>query len=287
MEIGSFWNRKSIQKTIGAIIAYIILSMGCIIVLFPLFWQISNSLKTLDEVYAFPPKWLPSTPMWSNYKEGLTFMPFSRFFLNSTVIVVSVLLGNLLSASFVAYGFARIRARFREQLFLLVLSTMMLPYQVTMIPIYILFRKVGWIDTYKPLIVPSFFGGGAFFIFLLRQFFLTIPKELDDAAKIDGCSFLGIYWRIILPLAKPAMATVAIFTITWTWNDLLGPLIYLDSFEKYTAALGLANFTAQYGATPWHLLMAVSTVFMLPCLIIYFFAQNYFVQGIVVTGLKG
>lgn len=283
----SWWNKKSSRKIIGDIIAYVLLCLGCIIVLFPFFWQVSSSLKTLDEVYAYPPKWLPEKPMWSNYYEALTFMPFGRYFLNTSFIVVTVLIGTILSASFVAYGFARIKARLRDVLFILVLSTMMLPSQVTMIPLYIIFQKIGWVDTYKPLIVPAYFGGSAFFIFLLRQFFLTIPKELDDAAKIDGCGFLGIYWRIILPLAKPALATVAIFSFTGVWNDLLGPLIYLNSNEKYTVALGLANFTAQYGATPWHLLMAASTVFVLPCLILYFFAQSYFIQGIVITGVKG
>lgn len=282
-----FLNRKSSQILIQQIITYVILFVGLLIVLFPLFWMFSTSLKTQDEVFLFPPRWLPEKPIWSNFYDALTFMPFGRYFLNTCEITFSCVVATVLSASFVAYGFARLRSRLRDPLFILVLSTMMLPPQVTMIPIFILFKLLGWVDTFKPLIIPSFFGGGAFYIFLLRQFFMSIPREMDDSAKIDGCGFLGIYWHILLPQSKPALATVALFTFTAHWNDLMGPLIYLNSYEKFTFALGLSNFTAMYGATPWNLLMAASLVFVLPCLIIYFFAQNYFIQGIVVTGLKG
>ncbi len=196
------------------------------------------------------------------------------------------MVGTLLSSSIVAYGFARLRARGRDVLFMILLSTMMIPPQVTMIPVFALFKLLNWTDTFKPLIIPNFFGG-AFFIFLLRQFYMTIPIELDDAAKIDGCSYLGIFSRIILPLTKPALATVAIFSFMWSWNDFMDPLIYLNSRDKLTLTLALNRFTGMYGMTAWNLLMAASLVVALPCFVLFFFAQRYFIQGIVVTGLKG
>lgn len=171
-------------------------------------------------------------------------------------------------------------------LFILVLATMMIPSQVTMIPLFVLFKQLNWVDTFKPLIVPNFFGS-AFFIFLLRQFFMTIPIELDDAAKIDGCGYLGIYGRVLMPLTKPALATVAIFGFMWNWNDFMGPLIYLNSRDKLTVSLALSRFTGMYGMTAWNLLMAASLVVALPCLVLFFFTQRYFIQGIVITGLKG
>ena len=185
------------------------------------------------------------------------------------------------------FAFARLRAKVRDVMFLFVLSTMMLPPQVTMIPVYILFQRLGMVDTYWPLTLPAFFATSPFSIFLLRQFFMTVPKELDEAALIDGCSYFGIWWRVLLPAAKPALLTVALFTFTAHWNDLLGPLIYINSYEKLTLALGLANFRAMYGATPWHLLMAASIVVVAPCLLVYGFSQRYFMQGIVITGSKG
>jgi len=196
------------------------------------------------------------------------------------------MVGTLLSSSIVAYGFARLRARGRDVLFMILLSTMMIPPQVTMIPVFALFKLLNWTDTFKPLIIPNFFGG-AFFIFLLRQFYMTIPIELDDAAKIDGCSYLSIFSRIILPLTKPALATVAIFSFMWSWNDFMDPLIYLNSRDKLTLTLALNRFTGMYGMTAWNLLMAASLVVALPCFVLFFFAQRYFIQGIVVTGLKG
>ena len=203
-----------------------------------------------------------------------------------SIITFATMVGTLLSSSIVAYGFARLRARGRDVLFMILLSTMMIPPQVTMIPVFALFKLLNWTDTFKPLIIPNFFGG-AFFIFLLRQFYMTIPIELDDAAKIDGCSYLGIFSRIILPLTKPALATVAIFSFMWSWNDFMDPLIYLNSRDKLTLTLALNRFTGMYGMTAWNLLMAASLVVALPCFVLFFFAQRYFIQGIVVTGLKG
>jgi multiple sugar transport system permease protein len=205
---------------------------------------------------------------------------------NSVFVTIMTIFGVLLSSSVVAYSFACLKWPGRNGLFIFVLATMMLPLQVTMIPMFVLFKEIGWLNTYKPLIVPFFFGGGAFNIFLLRQFFLTIPKELLEAARIDGCSEIRIYWNIVLPLAKPALATVAILTFMFTWNDFLGPLIYLSDQLKGTLALGLAMFVGQH-QTEWGLLMAASVLMMIPMILIFVFFQRYFIRGFVMSGIKG
>jgi len=268
------------------VIVYVLLVISSIIILIPIFWMLSTALKEDSEVYLFPPEWIPKRIYPNNFIRALTFLPFGRYFINTSVITFLSVIGQLISSSLVAFGFARLKARGKDLLFMLVLSTMMIPSQITMIPIFVLFKLLNWVDSFKPLIIPNFFGG-AFFIFLLRQFYMTIPIELDDAAKIDGCSYFGIYTRIILPLTKPALATVAIFTFMWNWNDFMGPLIYLNSREKLTLSLALSRFTGMYGMTAWNLLMAASIVVALPCFILFFFAQKYFIQGIVITGLKG
>lgn len=280
--LGSRKREEFLIKTI----VYILLIVSSIIILIPIFWMLSTALKEDSEVYLFPPEWIPKKMYPSNFVRALTFLPFGRYFINTSIITFLSVIGQLISSSLVAFGFARLKARGKDLLFLLVLSTMMIPSQITMIPIFVLFKLLNWVDTFKPLIIPNFFGG-AFFIFLLRQFYMTIPIELDDAAKIDGCSYFGIYTRIILPLTKPALATVAIFTFMWNWNDFMGPLIYLNSREKLTLSLALSRFTGMYGMTAWNLLMAASIVVALPCFILFFFAQKYFIQGIVITGLKG
>ena len=216
----------------------------------------------------------------------MTELPFGRYALNTLIITLFSMVGVLLTSSLAAYGFARLRFPGRDVIFMVLLSTLMLPYAVIMIPQYIMFKYLGWIDTYLPLIVPNWFGGGVFNIFLLRQFFRTIPVDLSEAARIDGASELRIYWQIMLPLAGPALAVVAIFTFINTWNDFLGPLIYLSSQTNYTIALGLATFKGMY-ATQWHYLMAASTVMIVPIIVLFFLAQRYFVQGIVLTGVKG
>ena len=225
-------------------------------------------------------------PVWHNYSEALTVLPFHLFLRNTLIITFACIVGQVLSASLVAFGFSRMHFPGRDALFILVLSTMMLPAQVTQIPTFILYTHLQWIDTLKPLIVPAFFGGGAFFIFLLRQFFMTLPKELEDAAKMDGCSPLGIYWNVAVPLSKPALATVAVFSFMAHWNDFMGPLIYIQTMENKTLALGLASFKTLHG-TEYHLLMAASIAVLLPVLIIFFSAQKYFVKGIVMSGIKG
>ncbi|MCB0271140.1 MAG: carbohydrate ABC transporter permease, partial [Calditrichaeota bacterium] len=208
-------------------------------------WVVSTSLKGNEQIFAIPPEFIPSSPHWENYAEVFRRMPFLTYFLNSTFITVVAIIGTVLSSSLVAYAFACLRWPGRDLLFYFVLTTMMLPMQVTMIPVFVMFKDLGWLNTFKPLTVPAFLGGGAFNIFLLRQFFLTIPNSLFDAARIDGCSEFRIYWNIVLPLAKPALATVAILTFLFSWNDFLGPLIYLSDQMKGTLALGLAMFTGQ------------------------------------------
>ena len=223
--------------------------------------------------------------LWHNYPTGLTFIPFAKYLGNTLLICGLVVFGTLLSCSLVAYGLARIRWGGRNVLFYIIIGTMMLPFQVTMVPMFIVFAKLGWVDTFLPLIVPAFFGN-AFFIFLLRQFFLSIPHELTDAARIDGCSDWDIYWRVVLPLAKPALATVGLFAFMNTWNDYVGPLIYLSDASKYTLSLGLATFSSQYGSYPG-MLMAVTAVMTVPIIVVFFIAQRTFIQGITLTGLKG
>jgi len=265
---------------------YILLILLSMIILIPVFWMLSTALKSDSEVFLFPPVWIPAKLHWNNFKRALTFLPFVRYFLNTSTITFLAMVGQFLSSPLVAYAFARLRARGKDALFILLLSTMMLPTQVTMIPTFILFKELGWVDTFAPLILPNFFGS-AYFIFLLRQFFSTISPELSDAATIDGCGYFGIFTRIILPLSKPALATMAIFTFMWNWNDFMSPLIYLSSTEKWTLTLGLSRFRGMYGMTAWNLLMAASLVTLLPCITLFFFAQRYFIQGIVITGVKG
>ena len=283
--MGFMWT-KSRLKIAGDATTYILILFISGIILIPVFWMLSTALKENSEVFLFPPRWIPKTLHWENFPEALTFLPFGRYLVNTSAITFSAILGQLLSSPLVAYAFARLRARGKDALFTLVLATMMLPWQVTMIPLFLLYKTFGWVDTYVPLILPNFFGG-AFFIFLLRQFFLTIPPELGDAAKIDGCGYFGTFSRIFLPLSKPGLATVAIFTFMWNWNDFMGPLIYLNSNDKWTVTIGLSRFTGMYGTTAWNLLMAASLITVLPCVLLFFFAQRYFIQGIVITGVKG
>jgi len=282
-----WWARKSTQEMLGKIGTVVILSVGGVVVLIPLVWMLSTSLKDNLSVFLIPPQWIPRPLLWRNFVDALTILPFGLYIKNTAIITFSNIIGQLISVSLVAFGFSRLRAPGRDFLFILVLSTMMLPRQVTMIPVFIIFRALGWVNTFKPLIIPAFFGGSAFAIFLLRQFYMTIPVALDDAARIDGCSSFDIYWRIILPLAKPALATVSIFAFMYHWNDFMTPLIYINSMEKYTISLGLSNFSVMRGLTEWNLLMAASLVTLLPCVFIFFFAQRYFIRGIVMTGIKG
>ncbi len=282
----SIWQRRSTWGWLTRSLVYLVLLAGSALLMVPLAWMISTSLKESVGVFAFPPEWIPQPVAWHNYTDVFTKAPFARFYLNTVIITGTSLVGQVASASLVAFGFARLRFPGRNVLFTILLATLMLPYAVYMVPSYVMFHALGWVDTFLPLIVPNFFGGGAFYIFLLRQFYLRQPRELDDAAKIDGCSFFGIYWRIILPLSLPAIGVVAIFSFLGHWNDFLTPLIYLTSDKNYTLALGITWFKGQY-VTDWNLLMAGSVLIMAPCLLVFFLAQRYFIQGIVFTGVKG
>jgi ABC-type glycerol-3-phosphate transport system permease component len=252
----------------------------------PFIWMVGTSITPADEVLNRDRPIFPANPAWHNYVEALTVLPFEIFLKNTLTVTVLCTLGQTASAACVAFAFARLNFPFRNALFLLVLSTLMLPPQVTMIPTFVLWTIPGWIDSLKPLIIPSFFGGGAFFIFLLRQFFMTIPVELVEAARLDGCNSLRVLWHVILPNSKPALLTVAIFSFIGHWNDFLGPLIYTQSIDKKTLALGLTAFKSLHG-TEYHLLMAASVAVLIPIVVIFFMAQRYFVEGVVTSGVKG
>ena len=276
---------KRRTQLIHRIVAYGVLFGGSVFILAPLVWMLSTSLKTRSQVFRFPPEWIPEQFLWRNYVEALTLLPFEIFLLNTVIITVLSVAGELVSSAVVAYSFARLRWAARNTLFIVVLATMMLPRQVTLIPTFILFTRVfGWKDTFYPLIVPSFFAV-PFFVFLLRQFYMTLPFELDDAATMDGCSKFGVFLRILLPLSKPALAAVAIFSFQFHWNDFFYPLIYLFDKDKFTLALGLRFFQGNYG-TDWHYLMAASLVVMMPVILVFFFAQRIFIQGVVYQGFK-
>ncbi|MBB6671193.1 carbohydrate ABC transporter permease [Cohnella nanjingensis] len=267
------------------IVVYALLLLGSAAFILPLVWLLSTSLKGDTGLFEIPPKWVPDPFHWDNYKKAVHSFPFLRYTWNTVLITVLCMIGSMLSSSFVAYAFARLRWPGRDAWFVVMLATMMLPGQVTMIPLFILFKELGWINTYLPLIVPFFFGS-AFYIFLMRQFFMTIPKELSEAAKIDGCTELYTWWRIFMPLSKPALATLGIFTFTLVWNDFQGPLIYLNDTNKFTLMLGLRSFQQQYG-TRWNVMMAASLLVMLPTLALFFSFQRYFIEGVTLTGVKG
>lgn len=263
-----------------------LLIVMAIMMLVPFAWLVTSSLKTQIQIFQYPPTWLPDPPQWDNYVRALTYKPFGLYLVNSLKIAGLNVIAVVFTSSFCAYGFARIRFWGRDFWFGVVLATLFLPYAITIVPSFIIFTRLGWVDTILPLTVPYFFGGGAFNIFLLRQFFRTIPEELADAARIDGCSEFGIYWRIMLPLSRPALITVGIFTFLTAWNDLLGPVIYLRSPENFTVAAGLASFRSVQDVS-WDLQLAAATAVILPIVILFFFAQRYFIKGIVMTGLKG
>jgi multiple sugar transport system permease protein len=269
----------------GALI-WVILVGGAIVMALPFVWLVISSFKPQEKIFLFPPEWIPRPLMWQNYVEALVYKPFPLYIYNTLRIIVLNQIAILLAASFCGYGFARIRFPGRDLWFGLVLSTMMVPFFVLMVPQFIIFTYLRWIDTILPLTVPFFFGGGAFNIFLLRQFFRSLPEELADAGRIDGCSEFGVYWKIMMPLCKPALATVAIFTFLNGWNDFIGPLLYLRSDQNFTVSIGLATFRSIMN-TRWDLLMAASTAMILPVILLFFFAQRYFIQGIVLSGLKG
>lgn len=270
---------------IKRILVYTLIVVFAALFIIPFLWIISTSLKGEEQIFAIPPQWIPDQLHWDNYSKVFDKMPFMVYLRNSTLITAITIIGVVLSSSVVAYAFGCLQWPGRNTLFIVVLATMMLPMQVTMIPVFVLFKELGWLNTFKPLTVPAFFGGGAFNIFLLRQFFMTIPRDLLDSARIDGCPEIRIYWSIVLPLAKPALATVAILTFMFTWNDFIGPLIYLSDKTMGTLALGLAMFVGQH-QTEWGMLMAASVLMMLPMIMIFFLFQKYFIKGFTMSGIK-
>lgn len=276
-----YLGRRARQRLLRGIALFLLLP-GLAWVLMPTAWMFSAAFSTLEQVLRFPPDLIPSPWVWTNFYEGFAFLPFGRYFLNSTFIAITRVIGQIIAASLAGYAFARLRAPGREILFILVLSTLMLPYTVTMIPQFLIFKNLGWINTYYPLIIPHF-DGGAFFIFLFRQFFRGLPEEIFEAARLDGCSYFGIYWRILLPLSLPVIAASAILIFQNSWQDLVQPLIYLNSNDKYTIPLGLATFRSSYGSSPWNLIMAVSIGAALPPVLLFFFGQRFLLTGIVVA----
>lgn len=276
-----FKSRKRQQK-LNRLITYILLLGVSVVLLAPLFWMVFTSLKPMEEVVKLPPSFFPETLQWSNYTETIESFPFFKYAGNTLFITFFVVLGNVVSNSFIAYGFAKIEFPGKNLLFSLVLATMMIPSFVTMIPQYVLFTKIGWVGTYLPLIVPSFFGS-AFNIFLMRQFYLSINDELIEAAQIDGANHLFIWSRLMVPLTKPALITIGITSFNGAWNDFLGPLLYIHEEDMYTLQIGLQTFQSQ-SSTQWNYLMAGATLVMIPTVLLFFFAQKYFIQGMDLTG---
>jgi ABC-type glycerol-3-phosphate transport system permease component len=277
----------STTRMLGHALLYVILTAGAIGAIVPMLWTVSSSLKDSAHIFTLHVQWIPNPILWHNYVDLFQKLPFMRFIRNTMIIVFSNVLSAVLMGSLAAYAFARLRAPGRDFVFILVLSTMLLPSQVTLIPRYIIFNALKMIDTYGPLILPGWLGGGAFEIFLFRQFFLSLPVELDDAARMDGCSTLRIYWDIMMPLSKPVIATVAIFNFIWAWSDFFTPLIYLNSMEKFTLSLALSTLRAgAEWSTRWELVMAGSVLSIVPMILVFFVGQKYFVQGIALSGIK-
>jgi multiple sugar transport system permease protein len=267
-------------------IIYAIILLGGISMMIPFFWMLSTSLKSLDEVQSWPIIWIPSRLLWENYPEVFERTPFARYLLNSTILAVGGIIGTIIGSSLAGFGFARLRFPGRDFLFFVNLTTLMVPAWVVIVPHFMMFSWAGWLDTYLPIIVPAFFGN-PFHIFLFRQSFLGIPRELEDAARIDGCSVWRIFLQIFMPMSKPVTATVAIFAFLYYWNDLIYPLVYLQSQTKFPVSLGLRMFqSANTGQVNMPLMMAASVMALLPSVLLFFFAQRLFVQGVVITGVE-
>ena len=287
---GFEWERW--RRIIVRALLYAALAVGTYIFIWPLLWLVTSSVKASNEIYSFPPSLIPEVWHWNYIPDAMSKFSFMRSFITTMTIVVGVTIGRLISCSLTAFAFARIRVPGRDVLFIVVLATMMLPYHVTLIPQYLLFKELGWLNTVNPLIVPSFFGTTAYLVFLLRQFFRTIPFDYDEAAQIDGCSLFGIFFRIVLPLSLPALGVVMILTFMGEWNDFLAPLIYLNDLDKMTLAVALRSWHVQQNQPggvkhPEAYIMVVATVITLIPMLVFFVAQRYFIQGVVISGVKG
>lgn len=280
------WKSQRFRLNLYRWLVTLLLVGGAVVILSPVWWMVSTSLKSMQEIYRYPPTVIPEVFHWDNYIKAWLSAPFTRYLLNTVFLTVIGVATNITSNSFIAYGFSKIRFPGREVMFAVVLGTMMIPGFVTLVPQYVLFAKLRWIDTYLPLLVPGLFGN-AFFIFLIRQFFLTIPNELVEAAKIDGANHLYIWSRLMLPLIKPALITVGIMAFNGKWNDFLGPLLYINSEQKYTLQIGLTIFRGTV-QTQWNYLMAASVIALVPVILIFFIFQRYFIEGInVQSGMTG
>ncbi|WP_172194190.1 carbohydrate ABC transporter permease [Saccharibacillus qingshengii] len=266
--------------------AYFMLSLITVLFIGPFLWLIRSSLMDLSQIFTMPPEWIPRPVRWENFGRALTVLPFGTYFMNTFTITISVIIGTVVSSSIAAFGFSRIDWPGRNLVFAILMSAMMLPGAVTLIPSFLGWQALGFYDTFYPLIVPAYFGGGIFNIFLLRQFYLTIPRDFDEAAFVDGASYFQIYRSIIFPLSRSAIIVVSLFCFLATWNDFMGPLIYLKSENLFTLALGLQMFQGTYTAQ-WDLLMAASAAVVLPCVVVFLIGQKYFLEGITLTGLKG
>lgn len=277
--LGIRWMRR-----LQNVLIYAILLLGAFVLMVPFFWMITTSLKTLDEVQTWPIKWIPSIPMFSNYIDVFSQIPFARFLSNSVILSVGGIVGSVISSSISGFGFARLRFPGRNVLFFVMLTTLMLPAWVVIIPHFMMFNAVGWLDTFLPIIVPSFFGN-AFYIFLFRQYFMGIPRELEDAARIDGCNTFQIFLQIFIPMSKPIIATVAIFAFFYYWNDLLYPLVYLRSQTNFPVSLGMRMFQSAHAIVDYPRLMATAMMTLLPCVVLFFSFQRLYIQGVVITGV--
>lgn len=276
---------KGVRGILHQAAAYGVLTALAFLFMIPLFWMMSTSLKARWEVFAYPPEVIPSAIQWGNFAEVFRRAPFVRYTFNTLFLVVANIVGQLFAVPLVAYAFARLRFPGRQAIFFLMIATMMIPSQVTLIPLFSLYQRIGLVGTYWPLILPAFFGS-PFFIFLMRQYIKTLPRDLDDAARIDGAGTWAILYRIIIPLCKPPLAIIMVYTFLWTWNDFLSPLIYLRDTSLYTIQLGLATFRGRF-TVEWHLLMAASLMAVVPQLVVYFFAQRQLIGGIAGVGIKG
>ena len=281
--------QASRARLITRTLTHLILIAGSIVMIVPLLWTLSTSLKTLQQIAVWPPEWIPDPVMWSNYVEVFKVAPVTLWLRNSLVIVTANVVGSVITCSFVAYGFARMEFPGREPLFLLLLSTLMMPYIVRLIPLFVIYNQIGWINTFLPLVVPPLLARNPFFVFLLRQFFMGIPNELTDAARIDGCSEFGLWWRIVMPLSKPALAAVTIFAFQQAWDNFLAPLVYMAGRpDLRPLSVGLYLLRGGAGQLPdTHYMMALSTLMILPMLVIFALGQQYFIQGVTLSGLKG
>jgi multiple sugar transport system permease protein len=277
------WRGPGVGGRRFAFVACILLSAA---MLLPLAWLVRSSLMQPGQIFIFPPQWIPDPWTFRNYPDALTAIPFFHYFFNTMLIVIPTVLGTLFSSSLAAFGFSRLNWPGRDLIFGILLSTLMLPYIITLLPTFLLWSQVGLTNTYAPLIVPHWLGFHVFYIFLLRQFFKNLPRELDEAAIIDGAHILQVFWFIVLPLSRPALIVVAILSALFACNDFLDPLVYISDGDKYTLALGLTQFTGLF-TSQWNLLMAATTVIIVPVLLVFFLTQRYFIAGVTMSGLKG